>query len=662
MRSALLHIALMMPLGWAYAYAQPARDAADASSHDTLKTYRAEEVVVRGESILPLISRSAQPHAVVTRREIEGANAVDISDAVGYSPGVFVRQYGGLGGLRTVSLRGTSAQQTTILIDGVRYRSSADGAFDLSNMPASALERIEVVRGGNGALYGANALGGVINLVTRSADTEPFRGGATVGIGSFGERILGIDLGAAAAGHRLDASLQSTATDGDYPFAFNEFGATSTVRRDNADFTNLFGRASWSYRSDAGGRLSLSAQGYRSQRGVPGAVVQGSREQLRARMDERDLHATASLSLPIEEWDLSFAGTGRLNALAYRDPDARASGPDGADNHYDESDWSGTVRGRRSIGRDGVAEATLELAHVSLRGDNLDPSAGRVVRRLQAGGAVSANWLFDEGAFGWETSVDAALRFDAFSDIPSAVSPSAGIVWRIGATPLRLRARAGTSYRAPSFSEQYYLNYGNVDLRPERSASYDAGFTYEAGESLVLESSFFLIATRDQIVSVPRSPVSWSAQNIARTRSRGIELGASGSLFEEMLGLRASYTLMRAEDRSGGQTDGRLLVYAPEEIFNGIADLHLGRYGIGASWQYVGHRFTLATNDPASALPHYLLVGANLSGRWDLGSIGIAARLEGSNIFGAEYQVVRNYPMPGRTFRMKVEIRYQGMP
>jgi outer membrane cobalamin receptor len=654
MRGGWLHIAALVWLG-TVCHAQPARREAT----DSTNVYHGGEVTVEAESALPLVSRSAQPHAVVTRRQIEAANAIDISDAVAFSPGVFVKQYGGLGGLRTVSLRGTSAQQTVILIDGVRYRGSADGAFDLGNIPASALERVEVVRGGSAALYGANALGGVINLVTRVPGGPSLRLAGRGGVGSYGERLLGLDAGGSGGGSVWDASVQSTATDGSYPFSFNEFGATSTVRRDNADFSNLFGRGSWSHRGEEGERVTVAAQGYRSERGVPGAVVQGSREQLHARLDERDANVSASLSLPAAGWTLSLAGTGRCNRLDYRDPDSWLSGLGGTEDRFDEWELGAAARARRGIGSIGVIDLAMEATHTSLRGDNLDPSAGSRVQRTQWSGAASTSWFLEDGLLGNETTVEGAARLDLFSDIASAVSPSLGIVWRLWETSLRARVHAGASYRAPSFSEQYYLNYGNAALRPERSVSGDVGLTFEATESLVLESSFFLISTRDQIVSVPRSPVSWSAQNIARTLSRGVELSASGTLFDEMLGVRASYTLMRAEDRSGGDADGLLLVYTPQEIFNGIVDLHLGRYGVGASWEYVGSRFTLPTNDPVSALPHYVLLGGSLSGGWDLGEIGLALRLECSNILDAGYQVVRNYPMPGRTLRLNMELRYQ---
>jgi outer membrane cobalamin receptor len=115
---------------------------------------------------------------------------------------------------------------------------------------------------------------------------------------------------------------------------------------------------------------------------------------------------------------------------------------------------------------------------------------------------------------------------------------------------------------------------------------------------------------------------------------------------------------MRAEDRSGGADDGNLLPYAPGELFSGLVTIHLGMIAFGPTWQYVSHRYALPSNAPESLLGHYIIVGAGVSGTWPLGPVDLVARLEGANLFDAEYQVIRNYPMPGRSGRLSLELRY----
>jgi vitamin B12 transporter len=624
---------------------------------DTSRGAVLRTIVVQAESIVARAAE-AQPTSVLTRATINAAHARDASDVVALAPGAFVRQYGGLGGLRMLSLRGASAQQTIVLVDGIRYQSTAAGAVDLGSIPSSVLRRVEVVRGGDAARYGANALGGAVNLVV-----DPLVGaGASASVradaGSFGERSLTIAGAAGMGAHAANGSVSITRFDGDYPFDYAEYGERSVVRRDNADLTSIFARAAWSHRVDDELRVGVSAIGFDSERGVPGAIVQGHREQLRARLAEREVFTTARASLATEEWQGLLAVSARANRLEYRDPDASFTGPAGIDNRYDRLESALLLRATRPLGADAYLEAATELAYARLDGDNLDPSVGSRVERLQWGVSTMASWSLVSLLPQCDLAIDAALRFDGFTDVASALSPSLGIVVRPGRGALRVRAHGSLNYRVPTFSEQYYLNYGNSRLRPERSTSADLGATYELFGSMVAEAGVFVIDTRDQIIAVPRSPVVWSAMNVARTLSRGLELSLSGTALEGVLALNASYTRMRAEECTPGPTEGNLLVYSPEELASGLVEVRFGALALGMLVQHTSHRHTLPSNSADAALAQYTLVGAHLRAHAVIGSLRLEARAELSNAFDESYEVVRSYPMPGRSVRIGLEVGY----
>ena len=638
------------------ALAQPP-DSAEVTRGDSARVVPLREVVVQGESIVMRAAAASQPTSILSRATIESAQARDASDVIALAPGAFIRQYGGIGGLRTLSLRGASAQQSVILIDGVRYQSSAVGAVDLGSIPASALYRVEVVRGGDAARYGANALGGVVNLITTPSLRTGTSASARVDAGSFGERVATLAASTATPhGGALDASLTYTGSEGNYPFTYREYGQQQIVRRSNADLESLFGRLSWAHPLTPNARISASLLGSSSSRGVPGAIVQGHREQEHARLDERELFGVARAQLGIDGWQTSTALSGRVNHLAYVDPDARYNGPLGVDNAYDRFELALAARAQRAIGDDALFEASAELGHARLRGDNLDPGAGSVVDRLQWSVSAATHALVEDVVGLGSVAGDVALRADGFSDLPGAVSPSLGIVVRPLDGPLRIRSHLALGYRAPSFTEQYYLNYGNAELRPERSMSIDVGVTVELAHALMLEGTFFSIDTRDQIIAVPRSPLVWSAQNIARTVARGLELGASGTALDGLIAINASYTRMRAEDRTAGPTHGRLLLYSPEETASMLLEWRPRPFAIGIVAQSVSHRHTLPSNDPAAALPRYSTLGAHISARASWRTLMFVGRVEGFNLFDTQYQVVRNYPMPGREFRIGLEV------
>lgn len=645
--------------GGGVASGDEARGDSAVAADSVSSRWTSRPVVVEAESLERRAAGSAQPLALISRAQIEAIDAVDLADVVALSPGAFVKQYGGLGGLRTLSLRGTSAQQTVVLIDGVRYQSSASGAVDLGLLPADAIERVEVIRGGDAALYGANALGGVINVVTRRAADAGLHAELRSAVGSFSERQLGLLMSGRGKGQVWSAQATAVSTLGDYPFDFTEFGSTATVRRENADFRNVHAGGSWSWRVDDHWRLAASAQGFTSERGAPGAVVQGNREELHARLDEREIFGTASAAYGAGGWSLLAGLSACGNALDYRDPDARTFGPDGIDTRYDRRELAATVRARRAIGALLVLDASAELASMRLSGDNLDPAVADGVDRTQIGGALLSSWRFAELPFGADATLDAGLRFDRVGGVGSAVGPSIGVLLHPGVEWLGLRGHFARNYRVPTFLEQYYLNYGNVDLRPERSTSVDAGVVWQPAEGMVIEAGGFLIDTRDAILSVPRSPVSWSAENVGRTLSRGVELSASGALFDGLVEARLSYTRMRAEDRTeGAATRGELLPYTPEELFTGLVELRIGRTRFGPSWEYASHRYSLAANTPEALLPRHAILGLGASSSWSLGPVDLVGRIEISNLLDARYQVIRNYPMPGRSARVGITLEY----
>ncbi|MGE3800563.1 MAG: TonB-dependent receptor plug domain-containing protein [Candidatus Kapaibacterium sp.] len=634
---------------------------ADTAEVDTVEAKVMPPVTVIGSRLLSDAGSAGQASSLILREQIEATGARDLADAVTFSPGLYVKRYGGLGGLRTLSLRGTASEGTALLIDGVRYRSSAEGGFDLGNIPADAIEGVEIIRGGNAAVLGGNSLGGGINVITNSRSRKPRLRG-TLAVGSFGEVSVGVGGSSLIDNHHsIDASFSLTESEGDYPFSFNEFGETAVISRENGQFSNLFGRLGWKFLpEESSWEVGAALQGYWTDRGVPGAVVQGSRERLRAQLEEGDIFGMVRGARSFDRVTLTAAATGRLNRLRYNDPDDRTGGLNGIDNRYDLGNVN--VIGRLHWFPDNQMSvgANVELEYIRLQGDNLDPAVADGVERQRVGGLVRGSRIFPNRVEGESLRLDAALRYDLFTDLDPELAPSIGLLWQPFTYPLRLRGHAALNYRAPTFSEQYYLNFGNANLKTEHSRSLSGGAVYQPVEEFTVESTLFLIDTRDRIVAVPRSPVSWSAQNIGSVLSRGVEFGVTGTLFQNLLSGSLSYTLMKTEDRSGGITDGHLIPYAPQELFNGLVTLSKWDFSLTGSWEYVSHRHTLSFNTPESALPHYLLIDIGIAKEIRFRKLEFTGRLNLSNLFNEEYQVVRNYPMPGRSLRVEANVVWGG--
>jgi outer membrane cobalamin receptor len=597
-------------------------------------------------------------------------------------PGVFVRNYGGMSGLKTVSLRGASASQTAVLLDGVRVQSTQSGQFDFSTLPASMLEEIEVVRGGGAAVFGGNAMGGAINIRTKSsvaraeghieaeaASFQEFRGAAS---GALPFDLFGI--GNSKGGIFAGAEYQTA--QGNYPFPFNDFGQNLTLERMNADFRNLAGNVLLSAQSS---RFSLQARcmARSSERGTPGAVVQGNVEMARARLGEDDALVLLRMAyIPAQQVLFTLLASGKWNTLHYLDPDARQFAANGIDERFRAQDL--TVSGRLHFDETTTTpdvqvshEWLVEHTASNLRGNMLQRDVGAYVERINTGisGKGDVAWK----AFGTRFANNLAVRLDFYSDVGTAISPLVGSVWMLDSA-WTLRAEWSYNFRPPSFNELYYLNFGNSRLKPERANCSNLGASWKAEQTVYGESLYgtlrinasvdgFYHRTENQILAVQTSPFTISAQNIADAQSYGVETSVQAALEDEKrqtVSLTLNYTYQRATNETPSSfVQGKQLIYTPEHCASGVVALARElssdiRLNAGLTAQFAGARFYLPSNVSESLLPAFAVAGAFVESVLPIGTTQVIVRLQGDNLFNERYTVIRNFPMPGRSLRVSL--------
>jgi len=648
---------------------------------------RFQEISVVASRITDTLTRAFTPVTVLNAHLLQTLGARQVSDALTFVPGVFMRNYGGLGGLKTISLRGANAAQTLVMIDGVRLNSSQNGQVDFSTVPVSVLEDVEVLRGGAAALYGASALGGVVNIRTKRRQQSAF--GAKAEIASFGE--YGVQAHASlpfAEQWTLSASGEAQYARGNFPFVFNEFGQNVVQERQNGDFTTLNARLQargtfdgWSVNSQILARTT--------ERGTPGAVVQGSVEQRLARLNECDMlvHSSWSRALLNAENTLQILASWRNNVLRYRDPDARFRGSDGIDERFVADDV--TLRAHLRSATDLVQalryDVAAEAVYSLLRGMMLQPNVGSTVSRLNlALNATAELKPFAESPVLQNAAAQAAVRAEYFSDAGAVLSPLVGLAWLPSDDErLRLRLQWSYNFRPPSFNELYYLNFGNANLKPERANAVNAGITWKPlAEAVSVEADAFAHRTEHQIVAIPTSPVTWSAQNVGLVETFGAEASIRAALLnnaQNALTTQWTATLQQATDATPDAfTRGRQLVYTPNVLATGMvtfsavlpfgsqaADtLHLQT---GSSFQYTGLRYSLPSNSPESVLAPFAVVNlycevSTKTALWttlwnapqNATRATLKARLQCDNCLDERYAVMRNFPMPSRAVRFSL--------
>lgn len=649
---------------------------------DTMRTKRLSAVDITAQRIGTGSARLSASTTALSAEAIKTLGARQIADALSFMPGVFVRNYGGLSGLKTVSLRGASASQTAVLLDGVRLQSTQSGQFDFSTLPASMLEEIEVVRGGGAAVFGGNAMGGAVNIRTKSsasrveaqaeaeaASFQEFRGAFS---GALPFDLFGNGKGGIFAG----AEYQSAR--GNYPFPFNDFGQNVTLERMNADFRNLAANALIAAQSS---RFSLQARcmARSSERGTPGAVVQGNVEMARARLGEDDALVSLRMAyIPAEQVLFTLLASGKWNTLHYLDPDARQFGASGIDERFQAQDYSisGRLHFDESTNTPDVQvshEWLVEHSASTLRGNMLQRDVGTFVERTNTAFAGKGDVACK--ALGTHFAANAAVRLDFYSDVGTALSPLAGGAWILDSA-WAFRAEWSYNFRPPSFNELYYLNFGNSRLKPERANCFSLGTSWKTQQTVygeILYGLFRLNAsvdgfyhrTENQILAVQTSPFTISAQNIADAQSYGIETSLQGALEDgkqQTMTLTLNYTYQRATNETESSfVRGKQLIYTPEHCASGVLAFKRSispdiRMNTGLTAQFAGERFYLPSNASESVLPAFGIVGAFAEMAFMIGSTQATARLQGDNLFDERYAVIRNFPMPGRSVRVSFRV------
>jgi iron complex outermembrane receptor protein len=570
---------------------------------------------------------------VVDTRRFAG-EAKDVAALVATAPGVAVQEYGGLGQLSTVSLRGASADGVKILLDGLPLNSVAGGGVDLSTIPRGWVDRIEVVRGAEGARYGAGALGGAVNVITRAA--TPGTWSARVAGGSFLTGSAAADVG--LGGERWGALVAASAdgSEGRFPFLRDTTpsapGGLVPERREHAAFASggLLGKG-WVLAG--GGRIDGLLQLSGGERLIPAPPGD-----LQATGVQREGRAAATLRLARSlspSVALSVRADGRAEAL---DLHLKALGA-----AVRQRDVAGALQAELTW----TAGPSLLVAGLSA-GDERLSASGFAGARSQP---QLAAWLADELLLlSGRLRLAPALRAERIGSF-DGLSARLGAAARIGG-PFSLRAGAGRTFRAPSFGElalETAYSRPNPLLHPEKGRSADAALVAEGPWGLAGAGAFTAVYD-DLIVYVPVSTRLASPRNVGRAGMRGLEAEAATAPLGPLgISAQLAYTWLAPEILRGTPQElgNDLPRRARHRLFArlGIAP---GAWDVHAEAHLVGRQFQDTLNLAGNQVPRALTFHAGASVRvWRRPEAWV--QLDVKNL--ADDRTLKNgygLPLPGR--------------
>ena len=623
---------------------------AQAQQADTMTVQLPEIVVTATRSELP-IQDSPSPVESIPVHDYQRLEGGLVADVLARSSGVFLQDLGGSGALKTVFMRGSAPSQLLVLVNGNRINSFQNDLVDFSLLPLGLVDRIEVVRGGSSALYGADALAGVVNVLTRPS-TNDLHAGVQAATGSYGFQRWAAEAGGGVGGLSVLGGVTQEKGADNYPFVLPGIGGgDTTARRQNSDFDLRQAYVQGSAVVDQLSRLSLTVQGVRSDRGVPGSITYPT-DAARQRDDAATVLGRFE-TLHISGLVLSLKTGFHYSNQVYSDPDPTF--PISARYRNTLVTVNPEVRLISIPGFQSVIGA--EFNEGTLTGTDFDGRMMRVERAFYT--STEYHHTFDRTVFD-RISLYGMLRFDSISDVRNAVTPKIGFNLRIlPLADLRLRASYGRSFRAPSFNDLYYVGFNNPSLKPEQSQSVDAGLmsSWDGFGHHSLEISWFSISTRDRILF---DLTTYKPENIGKTRSQGVEAVYNNVLFDGRvdLGIQYSHTDTRKLNRTSpaDPTYYKHLLYIPGDLLSLSIGAGSEQYRVSLVHTLVGRRYIVEDN--SQSLSPYQLTNLNVSGRLRITELHVTVTASVRNLMDKSYEVFPDYPMPGRTFRLAFELRY----
>lgn len=634
-------------IGFIWLFLPQAAQAGDTTSvagiDDTTNVYRLGKVVeVRSER--PVFNPS---QIELNAKSIEISGAPTVSSAVAAIPGVVVTT--GSKDEAKMQIRGFTSAEVLVLYDGRPVSLPYYGDLDLTTIPLSDVSEMTVVKGPVPSAYGANTLGGVLNIVSRRATGAPVAEATLSGgtenynqvIANYGARRGRLDYWVSFGRSQADGYRLS---DDFAPVALEDGG-----RRDNADYLRYNFDGKVNYTLPGGTLLSVSTGYFDADRHVPSGTNKAVYQYYPL---WRRWYVDAGSDGRIGEkiyWRGKFYYDDNENRLQrYTDAIMVDSTLD-FDSYHDGYDLGGNLSATVTVNDrvTNISGAAYRLDGVSMQDDIGEPwdnakvATGSVFDQVNV--IASKNVLIDAGAtFSW-------MNADSIDASGTAVDPYGGVTvspW----TMLSLRAAVGTSTRFPAMNNLYSSTSGNPDLKPQRAVKYEFGYRVEPLPWLAVTQSVFRSDVDDLI---DRESKNAPYENIDEVTLKGFETGISVSDYKGFaLYLNHAYLDAWQEPVEGSGDPRVRRAYAPRHKVDYLLSWR-SRFGleVGHAGQFIGDR----VNSYEESMPDYYL--AHLKATQSIGrhtKLFVSVR----NLFDRSYEEETYYPMAGRTIIGGVEVRY----
>jgi outer membrane cobalamin receptor len=646
--------------------------ASAAQEKDTvvLRSLSGVEVV---EKARPSTMRAGVPVQQLDRTGMERLGMQELSEAVGRFSGVTVQDYGGIGGLKTVSVRSLGSQHTAVCYDGVAITDAQRGQIDISCFSLDNVESVALSIGQTDDIFQTArmyASAGALNIRTSEPvfAGRPNRLRVKVRGGSFGmfnpsaryEQKLGSLLSLSMHAEWLSAG-------GNYPFTLTNGQLVTKEIRKNSDIQSLRTEANVYGRFANGGTWQAKAYYYDSERGLPGSVVLYT-SRTKERLWDRNFFTQMHCRMPLSR-TLTWQVQTKYNHTysLYHNVDEQYAEGLVADRNA-QREYYGSTGLWFAPASPWSASLSSDLSHTSLDSNVAGLLSPKRLTSLTAFAAQFKNTRLTATASLLATYMKDEVKQGRRPDDRRRLSPAVSLSFRpLSASTLRLRVSCKDIFRVPTFTDLYYIRMGNTNLLPEKATQFNAGLTWTGrlpavARLVTLSADGYYNRVTDKIIAIPTMYV-FKMMNAGKVEIRGadVNLSAECPLGRTcLLLLSSTFSFQHAVDvtNPGSKNYRHQIPYTPRRSGTASAAFENPWVNVGYMLTLTGERYVLPQNIAANRMGGYAEHTLSLNKTFPFRACRIRVQGEALNAGNRTYDVIRYYPMPGRSFRLSASIYY----
>ena len=627
--------------------------------------------------------RSSTPMQTLTKESLQNLNALQLSDAVKHLSGVTVKDYGGIGGLKTISVRGLGATHTGVYYNGIAVSDVQTGQVDIGRFSLDNIENVSLYSGQSEQIFmpaKAFSNASYINISTIrpqfNANDNAINGKLSIKTGS-----LGLFNPSIATNYKLSDKFIATANaewlsaNGKYPYTlyYGQAGidSSSVEKRENSDVQNLRLEASLFANISKLTKGDIRVYYYQSERGLPGATIfYNTKNFSKQRLWDKTFFAQAHLEHELSsKWTIQADAKYNRSYLRYLDP--AYLGADGKiEDIFNQNETYTSIS---------TLYRPLQNLSISLASDITSATmfsereSFATPTRITSQSAIAAKWIseqFISTASLLYTQTFESTKIGNPANNRSKLSPHLSFSYKpFGQVDLRLRSFYKHSYRLPTFNDLYYPLVGLRNLKPESANQFNVGATYSTqSTNKSLFSTLTLDAyhnrVNDKIIAYPSGNLhQWTMMNLGEVHINGVDL-SSESIYHISqrlnLLLGISYTYQKAVDKTNSEkiTYNNQIPYTPRHSGSARAVIKMGSIKFSYNMLWSGDRYTNGYNISEYRLKGYTDHSASISKDLKQYKNLYTVSIEALNMLNKNYEIIKNYPMAGRTIRLNLIMNF----